>query len=110
MVSAIAAGDGQLAKSAVGMALRFTGVSMIDGATALTQIPSLTTSSARHWVIDTTAALVAVYATMPPVGTSAGRAATLTIRPPAPPPRRIARTASRHDRKQVVTLSATILL
>src|SRR5690242_547242 len=104
MVAAICAGVGQLAKSAPGIPLRLAGVSMIDGAIALTQISPLTSSSARHSVTDTTAAFVAVYATIPPAGTSAGRAATLTIRPP-PPPRRIARTASRHDRKHVVRLS-----
>ena len=59
--------------------------------------------------LDLRAAFDAVYATMPaPVaGNRAGRAATLTMRPPSPPPR-IEITAARQQRKTVLALSVSI--
>ena len=51
---------GQAAWSALGMARRFSGVSRIEGATALTRMPCLTTSSASATVKAATAALLAV--------------------------------------------------
>jgi hypothetical protein len=46
IVAATSSTFGHASKSAFGMALRFAAVSMIDGATALTRIPSFATSSA----------------------------------------------------------------
>src|SRR5437763_1533090 len=103
MVSASSAGVGHFEKSASGIDLRLAAESMIDGSTALTRMPSPVTSAARLCVIIATAAFDALYATMPAVGTTATRAATLTMRPPALP-FLIVRTASRHDRKQVPAL------
>ena len=48
------------AKSAFGMALRLAGVSMIEGATALTRMPSLATSSASATVSAATPVLAIV--------------------------------------------------
>src|SRR5262245_65366891 len=60
---------------------------MIEGATALTNRPSLATSSASATVSAATAVLAAVYAAIPAPDrhSNAGRAATLTMRPPWPP-------------------------
>ena len=46
---------------------------MIDGTIAFTNTPSADSSAAAPWVIATTAAFDAAYATRPAVGTSAGR-------------------------------------
>ena len=46
IVAATSSTFGHLSKFAFGMPLRLAGVSMIDGATALTRMPSLATSSA----------------------------------------------------------------
>src|ERR1043165_8562392 len=100
MASAISAGFGHAAWSALGIAARLAGVSMIEGSTALTRMRSPASSAASACVIAATPALDATYAVMPGAGDRTGRAATLTIRPP-PPVRRIERTASRQDRKQV---------
>jgi hypothetical protein len=59
-VAATSSTFGQAAKSAFGIAARFAGVSMIEGATAFTQMPSLATSSASAWVNPARPALVAV--------------------------------------------------
>src|SRR3954447_10532461 len=91
---------------------------MMLGATAFTRIDSLFSSSARHRVIDATAALDVLYAIIPPTGTSAGRAATLTMRPPefARVPfvalvlRRIAFIDSRQQRKHVSAFTSYIFL
>src|SRR6516164_11171524 len=100
MVDATSSTLGQAAKSAFGMAARLAGVSMIEGATALTRMPDLATSSASATVSAATAALLAVYAAMPaPLRhSSAGRAATLTMRPPV---RMTLRAARQH--RNVVT-------
>ena len=60
IVAATSSTFGQAAWSAFGMASRFTRVSMIEGATALTRMPSLATSSASATVSAATAALLAV--------------------------------------------------
>src|SRR5271165_1046886 len=60
MVWAISAGFGHAAWSASGIDLRFAGVSMVEGATALTRMPSFTTSWASATVSAATAAFVAV--------------------------------------------------
>src|SRR5205807_1006123 len=60
MVAATSSTFGHAAWSAFGMAARFAAVSMIDGATALTRMPSLATSSASAAVSAATAALHAV--------------------------------------------------
>ena len=97
---------GQREKSALGIAARFAGVSMSDGTTAFTQIPSTQTSSESACVKVAPAALEAVYAVipLPSRGSIAGRAATFTIRPPqgmqfeSMPASRIRRTDSRQQR------------
>ncbi len=90
---------GHFSWSASGIPFRFAGVSMIEGATAFTRIPSPATSFPSPTLIAATAALLAAYATIPPPCScsSAGRAATFTIRPPLPA-FFIARTASRQHR------------
>src|SRR5262245_12493594 len=60
MLAAPSSTFGHAAWSALGMAWRLAGVSIIDGATALTRIPSRTTSSERATVSAATAALLAV--------------------------------------------------
>src|SRR5215470_10853335 len=60
IVAATSSTLGQAAKSAFGMAARFAAVSRMEGATALTRIPSLATSSASATVSAATAALLAV--------------------------------------------------
>ena len=57
IVAATSSTFGQAAKSAFGIALRFAGVSMIEGATALTRMPSLATSSASACVSAASPAL-----------------------------------------------------
>src|ERR1700687_3453759 len=93
------------------MACRFAGVSMVDGAIALTRMPSFTASSASATVSAATAALLAVYATMPAPArhSSAGRVATLMMRPPAPV-RVMALTAARQQRKGVTKLGSLFCL
>src|SRR5579859_273068 len=59
IVAAISSGLGQAAWSALGMAARLAGVSMIDGATAFTRMLRAATSAARDWVKAATAALLA---------------------------------------------------
>src|SRR5689334_6900304 len=82
---------------------------MIDGSTAFTQIRSAASSSDKLSVKLATAALLAAYAAKPAVGISAGRAATLTIRPPgAPAAPRMLRTASRQQRNAVTALVSII--
>src|SRR5689334_22522061 len=100
MVAATSCTLGHFEKSALGIAARLAAVSMSEGTTALTQIPSAASSSERLCVRFATAALLALYADMPAVEISAGVAATLTMRPPAPLAR-ILRTASRQQRKLV---------
>src|ERR1041385_7040804 len=110
MVAATSATFGHLAKSALGIAWRLGGVSMIDGSTAFTQIRSAASSSERLSVRLAKAALLAAYADRPAVGISAGLAATLTIRPPGEPGAlRILRTASRQQRKLVTAFVSNIL-
>src|SRR5579872_3506352 len=58
IVAATSSTFGQRSKLAFGMALRLAGVSMIEGATALTRMPSLATSSASAAVSAATAALL----------------------------------------------------
>src|ERR1051325_7724345 len=107
LTSATALGATQLAKSASGIAARLAGVSSTDGATALTQISSPAVSCASAWVIAATAAFAVAYATIPQPsrGSSPGRAATLTMRPPLAPlgpgsdRARIARTAAAEHTK-----------
>ena len=65
MVAATSSTLAQAAWSAFGMALRLAGVSMVEGATALTRMSAFTTSSASATVSAATAALLAVYAAMP---------------------------------------------
>jgi hypothetical protein len=60
IVWAISSGFGQDAWSASGIYLRFAGVSMVEGAMALTRMPSFTTSWASATVSAATAAFVAV--------------------------------------------------
>src|SRR5665213_2900539 len=50
MVAATSSTLGQSSNLALGMAARLAGVSMIEGATALTRMPSPATSSASAWV------------------------------------------------------------
>src|ERR1043165_2963177 len=100
MVSAISAGFGHLVWSAFGIDLRLAGVSIVDGSTALIRIPSARSSGASDCVSAATPAFDVTYEIMPGAGVMAGRAATLTMRPPVPE-RRIALTATRHARKQV---------
>src|SRR5882757_7594885 len=108
IVAATSSTFGHAAWSAFGMAARFAGVSMIEGAIALTRMPDGATSSDRATVNATTAALLAAYAAMPaPLRHSnAGRAAVLTIRPPWPV-REIALTAARQHRNAVTKLVST---
>jgi hypothetical protein len=60
IVAATSSTFGHCVKSAPDMAARLAGVSMIDGATALTRMPSFATSSASAAVSAATAALLAV--------------------------------------------------
>ena len=60
IVAATSSTFGQASKSAFGIALRLAGVSMIEGATALTRMPSLATSSASATVSAATPALATV--------------------------------------------------
>src|SRR5216683_7448426 len=108
ITSATALGATQLVKSEAGIAARLAGVSSTEGATALTQISSPEVSWASAWVIAATAALAVAYATIPEPsrGSSPGRAATLTMRPPLAPPgpgsarERIARIAAAEHRNE----------
>src|SRR5216117_4479843 len=59
MVAATSCTFGHLSKSALGMAWRLAGVSIIDGMTAFTQMRSAASSSERLSVSDATAALLA---------------------------------------------------
>lgn len=59
MMAAIWSGFGQAAWSAFGIAARLAGVSMIDGAMALTRMPRVATSAASAWVNAAMAALLA---------------------------------------------------
>src|SRR5262245_43942295 len=106
MVAATSWVLGQASWLAPGMDLRLAGVSMMEGTTALTRMLFGATSAPRACVIAATAAFAAVYATMlaPSSGNIAGRAATLTMRPPTGPPAFMTRTASRQQRKQVRAL------
>src|SRR5688572_25835704 len=61
MVAATSCTFGHLLKSALGMAWRLAGVSIIDGMTAFTQMLSAASSSERLSVSDATAALLAAY-------------------------------------------------
>src|SRR5215468_5491570 len=107
IVAATSSTLGQASKLALGMSRRLVGVSMIEGATAFTKIPSPASSSPSAAESAATPALAAVEALIfaPVRGSRAWRAATLTIRPPAFP-RRIAATASRQQRKQLTRLSS----
>src|SRR6476659_6602495 len=100
MVAATSLTFGHLSYFASGIEARLAGVSMMEGATALTRMSCLTTSSASATVNAATAALVAVYAPIlaPLRHSSAGRAATLTMRPPFPVAA-IALTAAAEHRK-----------
>src|SRR5271154_2224279 len=109
MTSARSAGDTQREWAASGIAARLAGVSRIDGATALTQICSSLSSCASAWVSAATADLEAVYAVIPAPsrGSRAGRAETLTIRPPGAPPlpaalraRKAATAAAEHKKQE----------
>src|SRR6185436_13592815 len=92
------------------MASRLASVSMIEGSTALTQMRSAMSSSARPRVRFTTAALLAAYADDPALGMTPNLEATLTIRPPGlPVTLRIFLTASRQQRKLVTALVSIIL-
>src|SRR5438132_12852418 len=71
---------GHAAESAFGIDLRCAGVSMIDGATAFTQTPLFFSSSAAARVSITSAAFDVLYAMLPPLGSSAAREATFTMR------------------------------
>ena len=59
MVAAISSGFGHAPWSAFGIAARFAGVSMIDGAIAFTRMLRAATSAASAWVNAATAALLA---------------------------------------------------
>src|SRR3979411_2447071 len=98
--SAIAGGLTQGPGLGVGMSLRLTGVSMVDGARAMAEMFSFLSSSARATVTAATAALDAVYAAMlaPWRGVSACRAEILMMCPPlltpsGPPNRKLATAA-----------------
>src|SRR6476660_6363749 len=107
IVAATSSTLGQASKLALGMARRLVGVSMMEGATAFTRIPSTASSSPSAAVSAATPALAAVEALIfaPSRGSRAWRAVTLTMRPPAFP-RRLAATASRQQRKQLTRLSS----
>src|SRR6516162_2212573 len=113
IVAATSSTFGHASKFALGMALRLVGVSMTEGATAFTRIPSPASSSPSAAESAATPALAAVAALRfaPLRGSRAWSAATLTMRPPGRPsalPRRIAVTASRQQRKQLTRLSSII--
>src|SRR5215475_13364553 len=105
IVAATSSTFGQASKFAFGIALRLAGVSIIEGATAFTNMPSLATSSASATVRAATPVLAAVYAAIPAPDrhSRAGRAATLTMRPPWPPAT-MAFTAARQQTKHETKL------
>src|SRR5262245_18712407 len=83
MTRASAAGETQREESAPGIALRFAGVSITLGRTALTRTPASSTSADTACARATIAAFDAAYAAAPALvhGCSAAREPTTTMLP-----------------------------